>query len=156
MKGKRETVWAVIISATLITAGLILSCGDDDVAPTCQNACKKLVEDCEGMFDEWWETVEECAEDCEEGVEWKEVEIRCLLDVSCDDLGQVCLWCGWACGVIDECEFEVELPGGVEDLDTCYEECKKEDDGIMFDYYAGCVLDMMFGDCVDILVCFEE
>jgi hypothetical protein len=153
MKGKKETIWAVVITTALITAGLFLSCGDDDdAAPTCQNACNKLINDCEGMFTDVWATVEDCVEDCEGPNEkWKEAEIRCILDVSCIDLGQVCMMCGWACGVISECELE-GLPGGVEDLDKCYEECKKKDDGIMFDL-ADCVLENML-NCVEVANCF--
>ncbi len=154
MKGTKEAIWAVVTAATLITAGLFLNCADEDgVAPSCQNACKKLVNECEVTLDDVWGTVEDCVEDCEGPNEkWEEAEIRCILDVDCIDLGQVCMMCGWACGVVSECELE-GLPGGVEDLNTCYEECKKEDDGIMFDL-ADCVIESMV-NCGEVSSCFE-
>jgi hypothetical protein len=155
MKGKREALWAVVVSATLITAGLILGCGDD--APTCQDACKKLVEECNITAMDGWNTVEECVEACETpNEEWEEAEIRCIVDVSCDDLGQVCIMCGWACEiVINECEL-TDLPGGVEDLDTCYEDCKKKEEGVIFNQ-AECIIEGMYegAGCGDVLACFK-
>ena len=88
MKGKKEAVWAVVISATLITAGLILSCSDG--AATCKAACEKSSE--YRIFDEFKDgpqNVEECVKMCKEELVDHEEEtkraINCIIDKTSRD-----------------------------------------------------------------------
>ncbi|UCD85482.1 MAG: hypothetical protein JSU92_04630 [Deltaproteobacteria bacterium] len=83
MKQRKGTVWALVISATVITAGLILNCSDD--AATCKTACEKSSE--YRIFDEFKngpQNVEECVKMCEEELVDHEVEtkraINCIID----------------------------------------------------------------------------
>ncbi len=100
MKGRKRAVWAVIICATLITAGLILSCGDDDddgTSARCQRACE-VFEEC-GLIpgEEFGATVADCVDGCVTEVptdltpeEFEEV-VTCLENTSCDDIEEVCM-----------------------------------------------------------------
>ncbi len=94
MKRRKGTVWAVVISATLITAGLILSCGDG--AATCKAACEKGSE--YRIFEEFKKgpkSVEECVEKCKEGLEKDKEEtmrlINCTMDNNSHDEIMDCL-----------------------------------------------------------------
>jgi hypothetical protein len=108
MSGRKEALWAVAISAALVTAGLILSCGDDDNgAVSCQDVCEKLAE-CEDFFDEGEiaGTVAECVDSCEEelagaGEEFLEA-FRCIPDTDCWEIKGSC-FCPTVCERLNEC-----------------------------------------------------
>ena len=88
MRGRKRAIWAVVISATLITAGLILSCGDG--VATCKGACEKSSE--YRIFEEFKDgpkSVEECVEKCKEELEKHKEEtiraINCIMDNNSHD-----------------------------------------------------------------------
>ena len=99
MKERTKAVWVVAIFAVLITAGLILGCGDDDggvSTAACQDACDKL-DNCELWneipYGEGPQSFEECYAFCDGGnfdAEDKEV-INCINRY--DDCGVI----GWEC-----------------------------------------------------------
>lgn len=133
MRGKKEILWVVVISAAFVTAGLILSCGDDDgggVAVDCQAACENL-KDCEWIPDfaillngfYFGATIGECMEACEDelaggGGDFAEM-YECVTDADCNDILDDCL-CQTYCDKLDECDLLEWLWG---DMDECEYYC---------------------------------
>jgi hypothetical protein len=112
MSGRKYALWAVAISAVLVTAGLILSCGDDDdngaIAVNCKDTCEKL-EECEWIPGYIGEDVEECEEACEAELggakEGLLKALQCIPDTDdCDDIWANC-FCQAACEKIKDCHL---------------------------------------------------
>jgi hypothetical protein len=109
MSGRRYALWAVAISAALVTAGSSLSCGDDDngaIAVDCQAACEKLAE-CGWIPGYIGETVEECEGACEAELpgakEGLLKALQCVPDIDdCDELWANC-FCQAACERLKDC-----------------------------------------------------
>jgi hypothetical protein len=130
MTGKKDVLWVVVISAALITAGLSLSCGDDDTAACCQAACERLKE-CEDFddieFDDFGGTVELCVETCEAelaGAGGDLIEaFKCIPDTDCRNIYGDC-FCPAACAKIDDCspEYFWWLNSNADCLDDCRNE----------------------------------
>jgi hypothetical protein len=129
MRGRKEARWAVVISVTLITAGLILSCGDDEdegPAVSCRDACENL-EKCELLPDKYLGvTVADCTGICEgelegegEGGDLTEL-YDCITDTDCDYLKADCL-CQAYCEKLDGCSFLSLL--WYDDVDECVTDC---------------------------------
>lgn len=96
MRGRKKSVWAVAICAIFITAGLILSCGDDDddgeVTATCRTVCEKMMNECGFELED---TVDECVAVCEADEGMDQEFLDCLMDTDCEDIE-------------DDCETETE------------------------------------------------
>jgi hypothetical protein len=98
MRGRKYALWAVTIAAALVTAGLSLSCADDDNgAVTCQAACERLKEcrEYEGIgFYAFGGTVADCVEACEVELAGAEGGLReafqCIPDTECEDIVSIC------------------------------------------------------------------
>jgi hypothetical protein len=113
MRGRKYVLWAAVISAAFVTAGLILSCGDDDgngnggAAVSCQDVCEKL-DECFGSPGPFGETVADCVEACEEelaggGGMFTEF-YECIIDTDCWNILGTCL-CKPACENLFDCGF---------------------------------------------------
>jgi hypothetical protein len=146
MRGKKEIMWAVAVSAALVTAGLILSCGDDDggVAVDCQAACENLKE-C-GFIPDFMikngfyfgETVGECVEACEDELAGGGGDFaamyECVTDAGCADILDDCL-CPTYCEKLDECDL-LEMFWGT--MESCLDTCGA--DGFLFQREIVCVI----------------
>jgi hypothetical protein len=127
MRGRKEALWTVVISAALLTAGLILSCGDDNgngvAEVSCQDVCEKL-DECDLIPGILGETVEECEEACEEelaGANEGLVEaFSCVPDTDCRDIFGSC-FCKPACEKLEECGIEM-----MDSMAECVAECEEE------------------------------
>jgi hypothetical protein len=128
MSGRKEAFWALFISAALITAGLILSCGDDDgTAVICQEACAKL-KLCSGDNGDdylryFGETEAGCLEVCEEVLAGAKGELleafKCIPDVHCEAIVEDC-FCLTICDRLNYCVPGLEIA-------SCIDECENED-----------------------------
>jgi hypothetical protein len=110
MSGRKEALWAVVISATLVTAGLILSCADDNgTAVSCQDVCERL-RLCSGYVDIWvfGVNVADCVEACEEELAEANEDIveafACIPDTDCQNIYGDC-FCQTYCEKLDECDL---------------------------------------------------
>jgi hypothetical protein len=113
MRGRKEALWAVAISAALVTAGLTLSCGDEDnggAAVDCQAACEKLMMcDYEEFFIFGYPAAD-CIEACEQELAEAKADIReglaevfaCIPDTDCDNIKGDC-FCKPACQKLADC-----------------------------------------------------
>jgi hypothetical protein len=129
MRGRKEALWAVVISAALLTAGLILSCGDDDngAAVDCQDACAKLAE-CDDFIpsDYFGYTVRECEVACEDelagagGEDFAEM-FECFTDTGCEDILDDCL-CQAYCEKLDECDILLDW----DTVEECVTDCGED------------------------------
>ncbi len=99
MRGRKKAIWVVAISAALITAGLIISCGDDEDAATrkCKRACE-VFNECEWIYpgSDLGESMEDCVEGCKEGTadltpEELEALVECIENTDCDFIEVECL-----------------------------------------------------------------
>lgn len=129
MRGRKEVLWAVIVSAALVTAGLILSCGDDngngngDSATDCQEACENLWE-CEWIpyYYYFGYPVRDCVYSCKDelagdGGGFAEL-YECISDADCEDIGEDCFFQPLCEKLIDDCEI---WGGSVSEcVDFCY------------------------------------
>ena len=127
MKGRKEVLWTVVISAALVTAGLLLSCGDDDnggAVVDCQAACENL-EECEWVpYSEYFGySVKECVDVCEEevagdvGNDFAEM-YECISDnTDCDEIWNDC-FCQIYCEKVDDCGISYWYT-----VDDCVEYC---------------------------------
>jgi hypothetical protein len=122
MRGRKEVFWVVVISAALVTAGLSLSCGDEDngeAEVNCQSVCERLdycvqypyawqVAD----FFEYYAAPGTCDEACElmlEDDEWDyglvNMELlECIMDTDCLDIKASC-FCQGTCEKLKECDL---------------------------------------------------
>lgn len=156
MSGKKVALWAVVISAVLVTAGLILSCGDDDngdAAVSCQDVCEKL-DYCKqfplssevGYFFEYYPGT--CVETCEEMLEDEDDQnvvdqdlLECIMDTDCLDIKGSC-FCKEACENLIDCDYYWWF----DTLTECVYYCEDE---IPLGYIAWCIL-YFSPDCDDI------
>jgi hypothetical protein len=126
MKGRKEVLWIVAISVALVTAGLILSCGDDDdgggAAVDCQAACENL-EECDWItYGYFGNTVKDCMDVCEDevtgggGEDFAEM-FECAIDADCEDIMPDC-FCKIYCEKLEDCDIFYW-----ETVDDCVEEC---------------------------------
>lgn len=120
MRGKKEVVWTVVISAALITAGLILSCGDDDGGSVnCNEICEKFVDECEFIEGD----VDDCVDECDAFYDdFKDIEgametFECAVDTRCGYILVDC-FCKAICEKYLDCEYFEE-----EELFACMGEC---------------------------------
>ena len=117
MRGKKGAVWAVVILAAFITAGLVLSCGDDDGGNgepdvTCEDFCEKFVDECEFFEGD----VDDCVDECDAFYDdFKDIEgvtevFECAVDTRCGYVFHDC-FCKAFCGRYFDCEEidEIEL-----------------------------------------------
>jgi hypothetical protein len=145
MSGRKYALWAVAISAALLTAGLTLSCGDENgenggAAVICQDACEKLNacgvnKEIFGLMLLFGWTVADCLEACEDelaggGGSLAEI-FACIPDSDCWDIPGTCL-CKPACenlfdcgiylwwGSTAECVAECEVVIYMEDIFALY------------------------------------
>jgi hypothetical protein len=110
MRGRKYALWLVIISAALVTGGLILSCGDDDgdTAVDCQDVCEKL-DECDYFIDgELGETLAACVDACEEELAGAGEELiaafQCITETDCWEIMGSC-FCPTVCEKLDECDL---------------------------------------------------
>ena len=157
MSGKKVALWAVVISAALVTAGLVLSCGDEDngeAEVNCQSVCEKL-DYCKqfpvslevGYFFEYYPGT--CAETCEEMLEDEEDQkvvnqelLECIMDTDCVDIKGSC-FCREACENLIDCDF---FWGEYNSMAGCVYWYEDEED---LGYIAWCIL-YFSPDCDDI------
>lgn len=128
MRERKDVFWVIVISAALLTAGLVLSCGDDDnggAVVDCQDACENLAE-CDWIpFDySFGETVKDCVDACEEevagdvGNDFAEM-YECISDnTDCGEIWNDCI-CQIYCEKVDDCGISYWYT--VDDcVDYCY------------------------------------
>jgi hypothetical protein len=127
MRGRKEVLWIVAVSAALITAGLVLNCGDDEdsaAAVDCQAACEQYIM-CTG--DSYFgDTVAECIDACEDELAGAKGDIReglaeafaCIPDTVCDDIKGEC-FCKLACQKFADCDFIDEYDNMADCVETC-------------------------------------
>jgi hypothetical protein len=114
MSGRKYALWAVAVSAALLTAGLSLSCGDDDngAAVDCQAVCEKLDKCDDFIYGELGETVRECVDTCEEELAGAGEELiealKCIPDADCREIMGGCL-CPTVCEKLDECNMMEDM-----------------------------------------------
>jgi hypothetical protein len=148
MSGRKELLWALVVSAALFTAGLILSCGDDDgngeAATDCQGACEKLKE-CNWFsgFYYFGYTVRDCVYICEEELAGDAAGnlaelYECIADADCEDLDEDCFFQPLCEKLVTDCEI---WPPPVSD---CVDYCHEEEPGYCF-YLSICSL--AFSSC---------
>jgi hypothetical protein len=147
MSGRKEVFWAVAILAALVTAGLILACGDDDngAAVSCQDVCAKL-DECDDFIDgELGETLEDCVDTCEAELAGAGEDLReafqCIPDTDCWEIMGSCL-CPAVCEKLDECDMMVGY-----NMAECVEECDDEfylEDTMCFYTFSSCQYLWMF------------
>jgi len=153
MRGRKKAVWAVVICVAFITAGLILSCGDDDdavVSPSlCQPICERF-EEYEWIPGDFGNTVADCVDGCEQGEEEPDKEfLECIVDTPCETMMEVCLmemFCQTACEKFDDCGW---IPDGFGDtVADCVDGCKldAEIEGLMCIFDAE-TCDDIVADC---------
>jgi hypothetical protein len=147
MRKRKEVLWTVVISAALLTAGLILSCGDDDngAAVSCEAVCEKL-DFCEYFIDDdLGDTVAECMDTCEEvlagaGEELTEA-LKCIPDTDCWEIMGSCL-CPTVCEKLDECDMMYDY-----NMAECMEYCTDDynlEDIMCFYTFSSCLYIDMF------------
>jgi hypothetical protein len=138
MRGRKEVLWTVVISAALITAGLILSCAEDDTAASCQAACERL-RDCDEFedidFDDFGGTVEYCVETCEAelaeaGGDLAEA-FECVTDTDCRNIMGDC-FCPAICEKMEDCTPEYFDYDSYAD---CVDDCQNEQMRHIICYY---------------------
>jgi hypothetical protein len=138
MRGSKYALWVAVISAALVTAGLSLSCGDDDgdTDVDCQAACEKLMM-CGYYF---VGNAADCTKACEQELAEAKGDLRedlaaafqCIPDTDCLNIYGDC-FCKPACQKLADCNL---LYPSYESMAECVYEC--DDDW----------------DLEDILVCF--
>ena len=147
MSGRKYAHWTVAISAALLTAGLILSCGDDDgdAAVSCQEVCEKLDECDDFIYGELGETLEDCVDTCEAELEGAGEDLReafrCIQDTDCWDIMGSCL-CLAVCEKLDECDFMFGY-----NMAECVEYCDDEwdlEDTMCYFAFSSCPNIIMF------------
>jgi hypothetical protein len=129
MSRKKELFWAMAVTVALVTAGLILSCGDDDgTAVICQEACEKLKicsgENGDGYLEDFGGTEAGCLEVCEgllAGAKEELIEaFKCIPDVDhCDAIVEDC-FCLTICDKLNYCAPYLQIS-------YCIEDCEDED-----------------------------
>jgi hypothetical protein len=113
MRGRKYELWVAVISAALLTAGMSLSCADEDngAAVNCQDACEKL-DACWGDPYPFGYTVAECVDTCEQELAGAVADLReglaeafaCISDTVCDDIMGDC-FCKPACQKLADCDI---------------------------------------------------
>jgi hypothetical protein len=147
MSGKKYALWAVAVSAALLTAGLILACGDDDngAAVDCQAVCEKLAECDEFIYGDLGESLAACVDTCEEELAGAGEELiealKCIPDTDCREITGSCL-CSSVCEKLKECNLLYGY-NMAQCMDSCNDDFRLEEIMCFYNFSSCLYIDLL-------------